>query len=541
MIVKWLFVAIVAACGDNRLPSLGEPSDAGGADVSPNGPDGTPDGPTRVTCDPIPAPPALPPSSATSGSRLIVRTIAEPVVGGVEIPFSVHDTQLDVDCRPILYIDGKIRCIPISEELESYFFRTFADQELTIPVLIVGVAAVPPSGALVTHLKEISAAPCFNPPPVTFPLLARVGAQRATATLFDESGTAFSISAGFSVFDLIPIPDDFVEFQDVRTELSTSIGVHELHGSDGSRLFATDLFDRTHDVDVRVWDDGVATRLFPPSTVPLGLHREPPVPAVMVGDQVFGDYCFSGDEGLLRGSSAGLYECKDLTFVSNELRTTTYRVTKSEATLYGCTGGKNQTAFLAPPITLPHLEICDTEPLTSWTAAPPVTLGSGRLTTKAHMIDGVPFSWVYQECLPVPPFFGCEFTIEDSWRKKRAFLDTTLDATCFPRLAADGVLRCLPSEQADVVFRDANCTIQVVASLRTKPPAFAALGRRHSEFQFFGNVRIFNVGAQRASEALFALDDTGTCRPGGTSFPSYDLGAEIPAASFVEFELRPIP
>jgi hypothetical protein len=114
--------------------------------------------------------------------------------------------------------------------------------------------------------------------------------------------------------------------------------------------------------------------------------------------------------------------------------------------------------------------------------------------------------------------------------------DRERDQACHPSYAADGKVRCLPL-QASIkltdTFADGACTQPVAMTYgcdRDRPPPTVA--EYDSSNACPQKVRIFSMGSKLPGTYS---NTSGTCTAGTTQTPYYSIGAEIPAASFIEF------
>lgn len=228
-------------------------------------------------------PPALSPAFVAAGTRLIPRTVAEPVPGGVDVAWTIWDSTLGVDCQPVPYHDGTIPCVPAARDLHLLSARRFADAARTIPITLEPLGYPQPVGTLAAVYSGGAASSPFSCTTTRLSPFARVGAFRGGSQYYEAIGAAQPVPAGYGSFDLTVLGDDFVVLDEVRTQLSGAIAVRELHGADGSRLFATDLWDTAHDVSVGIMTVGAGQRLLPPRLGrPSGTQHTAPPPGGVV-------------------------------------------------------------------------------------------------------------------------------------------------------------------------------------------------------------------------------------------------------------------
>jgi hypothetical protein len=472
-------------------------------------------------CASLPVPPILPaPSGITSGTRLVQRTLAEAVPGGLEIPWSVHDVLLDIDCAPTRVADGTLRCYPTGADLHSGP-EQFADAALTIPIFVVSRAVAPPAGGLVvtgsfTDDPFDGLVSCHRAPSTG---RWRRGAARADTVYYTRAGGPPTIVAStfFDVFGLIPEPTDFVELQEVRTHLTGAIALRELHGADGSRVFASKLYDTAHDVSVSLTTSptDLTTRLLPPmvSEVAAYFHR----PKSCASSEQSRDPIFKPLASIDCDGSA-LRFATDA--ANNDL---VFQVAYTAgSTLYQCAGGANDVAPVA--FNDPLLGGCRPSALSDWASAALTPAPGVRLTGRIWKVGDA--------ALPLP------LTSLAPLAAPKTFTDTALGFDCRTRTAADGALRCLPIEVAEIVFSDAGCTTQVAAPQDAAAPLYAA-SPANPLTRLDVPTTLFQIGAQRSTAQLYVTGSTG-CQPFRTDV-SYELGAEVDPTTFAALELRNAP
>lgn len=524
--ISWaLLAALAGACG-------GHHADAGDAaelidaatiiDASPT--DASPidaeiiDAPPAV-CEPVPTPPVLPPALAASGTRLVPRYLAEPVTGGVNVAHAIWDSTLGINCEPMPYHDGTIRCVPPAQDLHLLGARRFADAARTIPIAVEPLGAAPGVGALAAVYQGSSSGP-FACGGARLSPFARFGALRGGTQYYNEIGGAQPVPEGYGIFDLTVLADDFVVLSEVRTQLSGAIAVRELHGTDGSRLFATDLWDTAHDVPVGITTVGGTRRLLPPRQGRLqGLHRAPP-PGGMVDET----WCASRDDIFNAPNPGGPCPGAVHRFITDDAYET-HHVVMQTATLYGCGVAPGVGVDAGTPAmqvltseTRSYLASCERVPASEWQEAIAVTEGSGRLTTSVFSIGGASFEW----------------------NRFRVFSDATLGIDCAPRTASDGSLRCLPLVRGGVAYADAACTSRVVASNQGPMPYVLEGSIPSSSFPDpRGNITVHGVGALRPASTIY-FRSLGACAPSNL-WTSYEIGPVVPPSTFVELELRDAP
>lgn len=503
---------LVGACGHSQIV---DPPDGGSGPDDP-GP-GVDLGSDPPVCAALPAPPTLPPPSGiASGTRLVQRTIAEAVPGGLELPWSVHDALLGVDCEPVRLEDGALRCYPTGPDAHV-FDEQFADAARTIPIIVMPRAGALPQGALVvTRSSSSGTSDPFDGLTACHRAVVagrwRVASTRTAATYYTRSSGPIIVPVSFAVLDLVPEPADFVELSEVRTQLSGSIALRELHGADGSRVFARAFYDTMHDVPVSLnaaAGDRV-TQLLPPAlTSAQAYFHLPQTCTSNAVDPLFKPVVnVDCDASALRFGSAGkIYEL----------------ASTAGNTHYSCAASASGVS--AVPSTEPLLGACRESALSEWAAATPVTSTGVRLTMQTWKIGDAAFAPPVAR--PLRTFLS------------RVYADTALGIDCEVRTAADGVLRCLP-RQASMFFSDAACTSRVATKiLRDAPdPTYVSEDARANP-PLDEPIKIFRIGAVRASGPIYFATST-DCLLSGTDV-SYEIGPEVDPTAFAALALRDAP
>ncbi len=528
-----LLVTLAGACGGNDddvdfdAPEHGDAPTLDGELVdSPDPVDAPPidaaiiDAPVAV-CEAPPTPPVLPPARVTSGTRLVPRYVAEAVPGGVEVPYDIWDSALGIYCTPMPYHDGAIRCVPESQDVHLLNGRKYADAARTIPVAVEPTTNPTPVGTLsAVYQGGGFGSPFTCSGGARLSPFARFGALRGGTQYYRELGGPETVPAGYGIFDLTVIPDDFVALTEVRTQLSGQIAVRELHGTDGSRVFPTDFWDTDHDLTVVIREVGASHRLLPHTAHPPPTMRHlAPAPGVALGGVVDSAWCDTHDD-IFSAPSSSACPTPPPRYVTDDDENT-YEVVLQTATLYGCGGVPGVDAPGVQVLTYQtetYLASCRDVPITEWQEALLVTEGAGRLTTSVYSIGGVPFEW-------------------DRWRR---FADAGLGIECSPRPDRNGSLRCLPIQHGMVTFSDAACTSRVVA--RNGPPvsyAFEGTGYSNLFPNPRGDITVYGVGAVRPAGPIYTINASGCSRI--DNWTSYEIGPEIPPSAFVALELRDAP
>ncbi|MCW5801981.1 MAG: hypothetical protein KIT31_06300 [Deltaproteobacteria bacterium] len=466
-----------------------------------------------LACAPRPPVPSLrAPGGVAAGTRLVPRTMREPVAGGVEVPMRVRDTVLGVDCEPRRFEDGTITCFPLD------FYRAtaaFADPTLTIPVALAPSFDLPAPGALAVgeyvDLQNDRTGPfdCDHLRPVAF---FRIGAERAGAEAYGPFGQPIPVGDNLRMFDVAPEPNPLVPLTEVRTQLTGTIALRELHGGDGSRLFPAGLYDTAHDVPLALRTG----RLLPSraGAAGRGAHLDPPP-----DDLATLAWCAEPSQILLRPDEAA---CRPARFISDG--TVVHEVVEKLVTLYSCIGTKpTPNVALQVEEDKPILEVCGTSPVAEWPVATAVTAGA-RLTARTFTIEGAAF---------VEP------------RAYPTFSDAVLGAPCEPRDTSDGHLLCIPhpAPLGSVAYADPACTSPVVAWSGAGTPTHAALGTRAGsstgDGYLYGTLTLFGVGAARPPGTVYAPTFQLACKA-FEGIPSWELGPQLPSSPgpFAELEIR---
>ena len=112
--------------------------------------------------------------------------------------------------------------------------------------------------------------------------------------------------------------------------------------------------------------------------------------------------------------------------------------------------------------------------------------------------------------------------------------DTERQEDCIFETAADGRERCMPPSQSVLtLFADAACKQAMAVASAACPPKYSVM----SEQADCGaaRVHIYSIGATMTPARVY-LSAGGTCIDAGPADPSaayYEVGAEVPASSFV--------
>ncbi len=120
-----------------------------------------------------------------------------------------------------------------------------------------------------------------------------------------------------------------------------------------------------------------------------------------------------------------------------------------------------------------------------------------------------------------------------------AFWDLELKTRCEFATAADGLIRCLPMPDLDVLtaFDEATCTNPLL-------PVHEACGMNYGIKRANGRISVFKLGPPAVPAAVYSVhpDASGVerCMPDKTrpTEPFYTMGAEVPATSFVAVSYR---
>ena len=470
-----------------------------------------------VTCAPPPPPMQLPPAASASGTRLTLRTLGEAAPIGVQVPEDVFDTALGRRCFPLPYVDGTIRCVP---ELD---FETplFADPAGTQPIALVPLSPAPVPGA--PHLTTPSRNYGY---PRTDPFdcanavqVDALGAQRSSLTYYRADGTMGVVDpAYFALYDLVPFAPNLATLQGVDTRLAGDIAIRELHGADGSRLFAQYLDDTRHGVTVSV----SGGHCLPPRASAAGHLSPPPGGAATTG------WCGAPDPIFWPG-------CGAPAFVSNGAQT--FAVTLQTRTLYSCDFDMEGILDGFHSSAVPLLISCGALPFTDWTAAPALTLGNARLKTQAVSIAGAPF---------VPPVrtYG-QHPVETGQRETdvigRTFFDSSLGIACAAAPSSeDGLTHCFPQAALRGAYSDAACTQPIAAGDQVPASSYAMVAAGSDAI-----THAFSVGAPLGQmHAFYTPDAFSSCSyvDYTAAQPFYAFAATaLPASTFAEMQLRSVP
>jgi hypothetical protein len=112
------------------------------------------------------------------------------------------------------------------------------------------------------------------------------------------------------------------------------------------------------------------------------------------------------------------------------------------------------------------------------------------------------------------------------------FFDNTLGVDCEPRIGADGVLRCMPSGvNGHAYFRDPACTV-LLADLPAPCDFVPAYDYVHTPGTCSTAYRALHVGKPYTGP-VYAVT-SGTCQAAMTDRHFFELGDEIPPATFAE-------
>jgi hypothetical protein len=122
--------------------------------------------------------------------------------------------------------------------------------------------------------------------------------------------------------------------------------------------------------------------------------------------------------------------------------------------------------------------------------------------------------------------------------------DSQRNEDCAFTIAADGVLRCLPSGSYSVgVYTDAGCAQPIVGVAKGCTATYAIVAAATS---CGAQTHVYTLGPAFTGAKSYALNDDGICvtypATGITTFETtldlYTLGSEVPASSFVQGTLQ---
>lgn len=462
-----------------------------------------------AVCPSPPADTVLPVHQAKSGTRLSVRSIVESGAT-MELPYEIFDTTLSARCRPSRMQDGKIRCLPDVDHITE----AYADAAMTKPVIIASLAAPLPAGALVARETVSREGDPFECGSISVLAFGRVGAPIAGATQFFGAGAvATPIPAGSAIFEVATEAQNFVELQEVHTRFIGQLTAREFQGEDGSRLFATQLYDTKHDTPVVLMSG--ATRALPYSSGWAPLRGAAPADG-----QTTPEYCGASDFLLQT------HECFTTKYatVIEDASTTVFSVAQQTRTVYSCPQpGDDGGATGVTPRTETVLAPCATIPNEEWVSfsSRDINMG-GRLSTKANVLDG-------GKAMIAPS-------------DQHVFHDATLNTDCRAHQAEDGELRCVPDSGGVVAFSDASCTNRIVLRLAGgAPPPYAIEGSAPTlSVQPSGTIKVFGVGAARPDNAPvhYLKRGVGCAQYSAAATGTFEVGASVVATTFAKLEVR---
>jgi hypothetical protein len=117
-----------------------------------------------------------------------------------------------------------------------------------------------------------------------------------------------------------------------------------------------------------------------------------------------------------------------------------------------------------------------------------------------------------------------------------SWFDSQRNETCTFVAAADGQQRCLPDGITVVAFSDSGCTKPIVmAPTSCSAPAYALTLDDATCSGALPSTHVLALGAATMPSGLYLKNGT-TCFSAGpvvTGYDYYDIGAEVPATSFV--------
>lgn len=445
--------------------------------------------------------PILPGDGGTSGQRLWVggsrlKARYYETSDGTATFIGWRDSQIAMTCSFGVAADGKLRCLPFGEGIQSAGFY-FKDAACTQKIATVYKGGRCPPAAP-RYANEYDNAQC--PSRVHF---YSVGAKLATTTAYyrDSQGVCRQTSFAGSQDDLY----------DVGAEVAptTFVGATEQQGPDYGGAVRIDLvaddgargFLRFQDVargtqcSFRTAADGTFRCL------PLG-------EASVYGGEYSNASCTAPVAG--RGTSA----CPAPKIISE------YVASGCSSTSKVYEGGASATAYYKngatctpyPPSSYTQYysvgaEIPSSQFLEARVSAP---VGAARVKTKMIELRGQPHP----------------FGLYDSQRNE----------DCSFQLAGDGIIRCLPSSRGSVYFySDAACTQRLAYVIPTNgcntPFSLAPL---YDDSTCPARTRIFSVGAQTNPAQLYVkLDDNSCVTTTFTTATFFIPGAELPPSSFM--------
>lgn len=483
-----VIVGVFAACSADPAP------------VAPPAPE-TPDaGPVGVedASPPVPPPPdAAPPGfddpSARSGTRLRVRYLE----GGPDAyrTTDLWDKELAASCRFQRAADGELRCLPLQVVAVYYADATCTAEPFMLPVQenVCGDAfGKTPNRETIfrrtTSPKELVGEIVYYPD----------GAGGCTAT--------FGATAGATVAEALP-STTFVRGAAADEPRADGMVARYVEGEDGSRyLQATRDVTRGTDCDLAfepgrcVPSDRAPVGLFSNAgcTMPVGRHRSPSPPAIIIEHRNMANGCLAGVDYYEVGAKLAA----DATLYGRDATGTCTPRTRDAAYSYYARGA---------PISL--------------SSFPEVTLrleGTGRLRARRHAdADGKPLAQAH------------------------AFWDAERDRECRLGRFDDGAYRCFPVDSGlydDGYFSDVACSSGALASYHCRAEPGPHIVRSDGSRACVGDVyrygRVYERGP--AAAQVYFTNPYVPCeaRPAPPSMQYFNIGASVASSVFPAVELK---
>ena len=418
--------------------------------------------------------------------------------GGVRQLIGFHDTKLDLDCTFDIYVSGRDHlCIPDGTEIAT----DFADSKCTMP-LISGSA---------TYVEVPAANACTGQPKLFMAGSGLAGVQSQLS--FGTCGA--------------PLPMHPVRAEPTTVPISDSMfaAAHEVGTSDGQLLLVTD------DGGAVPWGGWDGQRAVMPVITPAGFRWAPWIDANLE-DFAFTDPACSTpiatvDKDVARCPIDAVVDYPDdydgpagtplRFFALGSAVTRQYQIITSSSGSSSCEADRTMMPQLLfdvgsaiDPTTLPD--------------AFAKLVGDGPLRQRVAVMNG-------HEVLQtgVDPHYGGIYAPAAD-----TFVDGESGLDCFPGSGSDGVTRCFPAADQELVFLDSACLQQVVPIYGSAvPPLYAYVADDN------GSIAVNAVAgsAMPPPATMYYGDQFGECVAGG-GVPYAQLGSDVPASRFVEMTIE---
>lgn len=367
----------------------------------------------------------LPP--IVGGAR--IRPVYVTSADGLDAPYTLRDTQLDLDCEVHRLTDGEIRCVPPTAPNDVEFRFTdsscstrvlFSPRPISNPVVILPNLNAVCEGDRIA----VSVGPAISPAPY-----ARdpYGICRPVT---DTGGYTYSAALTASLL---------ANFQSTRAAFTPDLDLAVYVGDDGARAVYGEL-----------WQSKLGTRLYPPAvagrwmpvadgrwlrSTPFPTDGGRPTSAECRGDFFVPSACREPNDALILDLDGALFRSEPA-FLQ-----TAYRCVDTRAGFEAFDA--SASGFLAGE----SLPIC----------AVPIgqrgKVGGSRLQIARVSVNGVVLDGVLLET------------------GQRLIHDSATNANCTPRLADDGTIRCLPTTSQRLMYLDAACSQPVALGPSYTPGA----------------------------------------------------------------------